>query len=70
MHLGYGNQYHVYEMEGIELDQVAEEKNLGVIKDQKLQFYCQTAAAVKKANRMLAIIKTCFVMLNIFTLPL
>ena len=38
--------------------------------DQELKFHQQTAAAVKKANRMLAIIKNSFTVLNIFTLPL
>ena len=57
-------------MEGIELKQVTEERDLGVIMDQELKFHHQTAAAVKKANRMLAIIKNSFAVLNIFTLPL
>ena len=46
---------HVYEMEGIEVNRVME-KDLGVIMDQELKFHRQTAAVVKKANRMLAII--------------
>ena len=57
-------------MEGIELKHVTEEKDLGVIMDQELKFNCQTAASIKKANRMLAIIKNSFAVLNIFTLPL
>ena len=57
-------------MEGIELKQVTEEKDLGVIMDKELKFHHQTAAAVKKANRMLAIIKNSFDVLNIFTLRL
>ena len=38
--------------------------------DHELKFHHQTAAAVKKANRMLAIIKNSLAVLNIFTLPL
>ena len=53
----------------MDLFQVTEENDLGVIMDQELKFHCQTAA-VKKANRMLAIIKTSFALLNIFTLSL
>ena len=37
---------------------------------QELKFHHHTAAAVKKANRMLAIIKKSFAVLNSFTLPL
>ena len=69
-HLGYRNPCHVYEIEGIELKQVMEEKDLGVIMDQELKFHHQTAAVVKKANCMLAVIKNSFAVLNIFTLPL
>ena len=57
-------------MEGIELKQVTEEKDMGVIMDQELKIHHQTAAAVSKANCMLAIIKNSFAVLNIFTLPL
>ena len=67
----YRNPCLVYEMEGIELKQVVEEKGLGVIMDQELKFHRQTTAAVKKANHILAIIKTIFFnVLNICTLPL
>ena len=41
-----------------------------MIMDQEIKFHHQTAAAVKKANRMLAIIKNSFAVLNISTLPL
>ena len=71
-YLGYRNPCHVYKMEGIELKQVTEEKNLGMIMDQELKFHHQTesAAALKKANCMLVIIKNSFAVLNILTSPL
>ena len=66
LHLGDRNPRNVYKMEGIELKQVTGEKHLGVIMDQELKLHHQTAAAVKKANRMLAIIKNSFAVLDIF----
>ena len=68
LHIGYRNTRHVYKMEGIQLKQVTEEKDLGVTMDQELKFLHQTAA-VKKANCMLAIMKNSFAVLNVFTLP-
>ena len=56
-------------MEGIQLKQVTEENDFGVIMDHELKFHCLTTTAVKKANHILAIIKTSFAVLNIFTLP-
>ena len=53
----------------IDLKQVTKENDLGVIMDQEPKFYHQTASAVKKATRMLAIIKNSFSVLNIFILP-
>ena len=47
-----------------------EEKDLSVTMDQELKFHHQTAAAVKKANHMLTIIKYSFAVLNICTLSL
>ena len=70
LHLGYRNPCHVYVMEGIELEKVTEEKDLGVIIDQNLKFHRQRAAAVKKANRNLATIRRSFAVLNISSLPL
>ena len=42
-------------MESIELKQLTEEKDLGVIMDQELKFHRQIAAGIKKSHRMLAI---------------
>ena len=41
-----------------------------MIMNHELKFHRQTAAALKKANHRLAIIKTSFAVLNIFILPL
>ena len=47
-----------------------EEKDLGVLMDKKLDFYRQTAALVKKANRILRLVKRTFSKLDKVTLPL
>ena len=47
-------------MKGKKLEHINEEKDLGVIIDNELKFHKQTAAAVKKANSSLGIIKKSF----------
>ena len=42
-----------------------EEKDLGVIIDKDLKFHVQTAAVINKANRLLGLIKKCFVNISI-----
>ena len=44
-------------MNGRKLEKVEEEKDLGVIVDNELKFHKQSAAAVKKANMKLGMIK-------------
>ena len=39
-------------MNGYTLEQVAEEKDIGIIIDYKLKFHKHTAMAIKKANRI------------------
>ena len=56
-------------LKGIEPKHVMEENDLSVIMDQELKCHRQTEETVKKANRMLAIINTSFVVMNVFTLP-
>ena len=69
LHIGTNNPCHRYKMDNKKLDNVSEEKDLGVLVDEDLKFHKQTAAAVKKANRSLGIIKKTFVSLNETTLP-
>ena len=57
-------------MNGNSLDQVMEEKDLRVIIDHELKFHQQTAASVKKTNRVLGSIKKSFSHLDETTLPL
>ena len=57
-------------MKGKQLEHVNEEKVLGVLIDSELKFHKQTAAAVKKANSSLGLIKKSFALLDHKTLPL
>ena len=70
LHLGNSNPCHRYKMNGQKLEQVNEEKDLGVIIDKELRFHKQAAAAVKKANSRLGLIKKSFAVLDETTLPL
>ena len=69
LHIGTNNPCHRYKMDNKKLDNVSEEKDLGVLVDEDLKFHKQTAAAVKKANRSLGMIKKTLVSLNATTLP-
>ena len=57
MHFGRGNPRQTYKMNGHTLEATTQEKDLGVIIDDTLKFHVHTAAAVKKANQVLGIIK-------------
>ncbi|CAM4589232.1 unnamed protein product [Lepidochelys kempii] len=57
MHIGKTNPNYTYNMMGANLSTTNQEKDLGVIVDSSLKTSTQCAAAVKKANRMLGIIK-------------
>ena len=70
LHIGRKNKRHCYEMEGKKLEQVTEEKDLGVLIDDELKFHKQTAAATKKANGVLGLLKKSFTLLDKMTLPL
>ena len=70
LHIGRNNRKHVYEMDGKKLDQGKEEKDLGVLIDNELKFPKQTAAAIKRANSVLGVIKKSFTLLDVSTLPL
>ena len=69
-HIGANNTLHEYTMGGNILEQVKEEKDLGVLIDAELKFHKQTAAAVKKANSVLGLIKKSFINLDQELLPM
>ena len=52
------------------LENVKEEKDLGVIMDNRLKFHTHASASVKKANKVLGLIKHSFAALDETTLPL
>ena len=60
MHLGNQNIKHTYTMDGSSLATTNEEKDLGVLIDDKLGFDKHIRSIVKKANRMLGLIKIGF----------
>ena len=70
LHIGQSNPCWKYKMEGRILDDVEEEKDLGVVIDKDLKFHQQTASAVKKANMALGLIKKSFAFLDDQMLPL
>ena len=57
-------------MNGQQLKHVNEEKDLGVLIDNDLEFHKQTAEAVKKGKSVLGLIKKSFAILDKRTLPL
>ena len=52
------------------LEQVENEKDLGVIIDKDLQFHAQTSATIKQANQILGLIKKTIRTKNETTIPL
>ncbi len=64
MHIGSETDYPNYKMKQqeneIEIQKVIEEKDLGVLIDNKLKFTSHIQNSVKKANRMLGIIRRTF----------
>ena len=57
-------------MDGKFLDDIDEEKDLGMLIDKDLKFHRQTASAVKKANSALGIVKKTFANLDDKNFPL
>ena len=70
LHLGPSNPNHNYIMNGITLESLEKEKDLGIIIDSKLKFHTHTAAVISKANQILAVIKKTFLSLDSTTLPM
>ena len=64
------NPKHIYEMNNQALEQVTEEKDLGVVIDNKLNFHKHAAAAVKKGNSILGMIKKSFIAFDMKIVPL
>ena len=70
MHLGSTNRGFDYQMAGTNIVQVQQEKDLGVVIDNRLKFHEQTAAAVGRANRILGLIRRAFLTLDCRALPI
>ena len=70
MHLGHKNQLAKYTLYGRELEVTDAEKDLEVMMDEKLIFHIQTAAAVKKANQILGLVKRTFASRDVKTVLL
>ena len=64
MHLGNKNPKHTYTMGGENLAVTTEEKDLGVIFDEKLEFGKHIKVIVSRANRMLGMIRRGFTCLD------
>ena len=60
MHFGYSNPRKDYVLYGEILEQSRNEKDLGVIIDDTLKFHVHAAAASKKANQILGVIKKAY----------
>ena len=70
LHIGKKKHCQTYKMNGYTLEQVTEEKDLGMIIDNELKFHKHAAMAIKKANRILGLSKKSFVNLDTNSLPL
>ena len=64
MHLGKTNPKHTYTMDGSNLTITTEEKDLGVLVDDKLKFDKHIRGIVNKANRILSLIRIGFTCLD------
>ena len=64
MHLGRRNPKNVYRMDGKTLNETAEEKDLGVLIDNELDFGKHIKGIVGKANKILGMIRISFACLN------
>ena len=69
LHTGRTKRRPIYEMEGQQLGQLEGQKDLGVIVDDAIKFHKQTAAAVKKANTILGLVRKSFAVLDNNTVP-
>jgi hypothetical protein len=60
MHIGFGNGKAGYKMDGVQLQEVHEEMDLGVLVQDNLKYAQQCAKVVGKANRVIGMIKRTF----------
>jgi len=60
MHIGFNNKQAKYDINDIQLECVSDEKDLGIIVSEDLKWDKQCSEVVKKANRMLGMIKRNF----------
>ena len=60
LHIGNQSLHYQYQLGGDVLEEVSEERDLGVIIDSQLKFKSQVGSAVLKANRVLALIRRTF----------
>jgi ribonuclease P/MRP protein subunit RPP40 len=64
MHFGYNNSKSTYAMNGKDLEEISEERDLGVIVQQDLKWSKQCSKSVSTANRILGMIKRSFCYLS------
>jgi hypothetical protein len=64
MHFGYNKRKSAYEMNGKDLEEISEERDLGVIVQQDLKWNKQCSKSVSTANRILRMIKRPFCYLS------
>ena len=57
LHIGARNTHHKYKTNEKGVEHIEEEKDLGVLIDEKLDFHRQGASTVQKANRVLGFVK-------------
>ena len=69
LHVGRKSTAHSYQVNNHILENVNEEKDLGVITDNRLKFHTHTSAAIQKANSILGLIKRSFATLDEDILP-
>ena len=70
LHIGKPNPKKQYTINGHLLESMDSEKDLGVIMDSELKFHIHTSSAIKKANKILGLIKKTVANLDANTLPL
>ena len=66
-HIGQTNPHNKYTIAGIDLVESDQERDLGIIMDNKLKFHIQTAHIVNKGFSILGIIKKSFENLDLHT---